>query len=266
MNFFKLGAKSVADASKSVEPEGAKGGIFDVFHSPPTIWPSFLVGQRGSPVRVAMVDADLHFLNVLQQDLSQDERIQVVGKAQGLKDGKRLCRSLEFDVLLLDVNLADGSGFQLLSYLQLHRPTSQSIVITAMDEDENVIKALEMGAAGYLVKHSWFGNAAQAILQVANGGAAIAPHVAKRLIRNFDARISSLRGHLGERPKLSERLSDREKDILRMVAAGYTSAEIGKRLEISGLTVNTHVKNIYRKLQVRSRAQAVNHASIFGML
>ena len=55
-------------------------------------------------------------------------------------------------------------------------------------------------------------------------------------------------------------------DILRMVAAGYTSAEIGKRLEISGLTVNTHVKNIYRKLQVRSRAQAVNHASIFGML
>ena len=90
--------------------------------------------------------------------------------------------------------------------------------------------------------------------------------MAKRLIRNFDARISSLRGHLGERPKLSERLSDREKDILRMVAAGYTSAEIGKRLEISGLTVNTHVKNIYRKLQVRSRAQAVNHASIFGML
>lgn len=266
MKFLNLGAEPVAVAGKGVEPRGEKDEGFDVFHSPPTIWPAFLVGQRGSPVRTALVDADLHFLNVLQRELSQDERIQIVGQAQGVKDGKRLCRSLEFDVLLLDVNLAGGSGFQLLSYMQLHRPTSQSIVITAMDEDENVIKALELGASGYLVKHSWFGNAAQAILQVANGGAAIAPHVVKRLIHNFDAQISALRGHLGGRPKISERLSEREKDILRMVASGYTSAEIGKRLEISGLTVNTHVRNIHRKFQVRSRAQAVNHASIFGML
>ena len=101
---------------------------------------------------------------------------------------------------------------------------------------------------------------------MANGGAAIAPHVAKRLIKNLDSKISELRGHLGGRPKVSERLSEREKDILRMVASGFTSAEIGKKLEISGLTVNTHVKNIYRKLQVRSRAQAVNHASMFGIL
>ena len=266
MNLFKFGAASVVSANKSIESEQGKDALFDVFHSPPTIWPSFLVGQRGCPVRAAIVDADLHFLKVLQQELSQDERIQIVGKAQGLKEGKRLCRGLDFDVLLLDVNLGDGSGFQLLSYLQLHKPSSQSIVISVMDQDEYVIKALELGASGYLVKYSWFGNSAQAILQVANGGAAIAPHVAKRLIKNFDSKISELRGHLGGRPKLSERLSEREKDILRMVAGGYTSAEIGKRLEISSLTVNTHVKNIYRKLQVRSRAQAVNHASIFGML
>ncbi len=129
-----------------------------------------------------------------------------------------------------------------------------------------MIKALELGASGYLVKHSWFGNSAQSVLQVANGGAAFAPHVAKRLIKNFDTKISEMRGRMGEKPKIAERLSDREKDILRMVASGHTSAEVGKRLNISALTVNTHVKNIYRKLQVRSRAQAVNHASIFGML
>ena len=266
MNSFSFRTSSVASASKSIESGAGQEGHFDVFHSPPTIWPAFLVGQRGSPVRTAIVDADLHFLNVLQQELSQDERIQIVGKAQGLKEGKRLCRSVDFDVLLVDVNLGDGSGFQLLSYLQLHKPNSQSIVITVMDQDEYVIKALELGASGYLVKHSWFGNSAQAVLQVANGGAAIAPHVAKRLIKNLDAKISELRGHLGGRPKVSERLSEREKDILRMVASGFTSAEIGKKLEISGLTVNTHVKNIYRKLQVRSRAQAVNHASMFGIL
>lgn len=120
---------------------------------------------------------------MLHQELCQDERIQIVGEAQGLKEGKRLCRGLEFDVLLVDVNLADGSGFQLLSYLQLHGASCQSIVITSMDQDENVIKALELGASGYLVKHSWFGNSAQSVLQVANGGAAFAPHVAKRLIK-----------------------------------------------------------------------------------
>lgn len=266
MNLLKLGASFVADASNRDTSAVTKDAVFDVFQNPPTIWPAFLVGQRTSPVRVAIIDADMHFLNVLQHELSQDERIQIVGKAQGVKDGKRLCRCLDFDVLLLDIHLADGSGIQLLSYLQQHRPMSQSIVITSMDEDENVIKALEFGASGYLVKHSWFGNSAQAVLQVANGGAAIAPHVTKRLIKSFDNKISELRGHLGEKPKIAERLSDREKDVLRMVASGYTSAQIGKRLDISALTVNTHVKNIYRKLQVRSRAQAVNHASMFGML
>ena len=266
MDLFKLGASSVAAKSKSDELGEGGREIFDVFQNPPSIWPSFLVGQRSRPVRTAIVDADSHFLKVLHQELCQDERIQIVGQAQGLKEGKRLCRGLEFDVLLVDVNLADGSGFQLLSYLQLHRASCQSIVITSMDQDENVIKALELGASGYLVKHSWFGNSAQSVLQVANGGAAFAPHVAKRLIKNFDTKISEMRGRMGEKPKIAERLSDREKDILRMVASGHTSAEVGKRLNISALTVNTHVKNIYRKLQVRSRAQAVNHASIFGML
>lgn len=264
MNFLNLGARSDAIAMRNPEIESKRDGIFDIFQNPATVWPSFLVGQRGSPVRAAIVDTDSHFLHVLQQELALDERIEVVGKAHGVREGKRLCRSLEFDVLLLDVNLADGSGLQLLSYLQVHRPSSQSIVITAMDDDERVMKALELGASGYLVKHSWFGNTTQAILQVANGGVAISPHVVKRLVRNFDSKISMMQS--GDRHKASEKLSEREKDILRMVASGYTSAEIGKRLEISGLTVNTHVKNIYRKLQVRSRAQAVNHASIFGIL
>ena len=101
---------------------GFKDRGFEVFSNPPSVWPAFLVGQRERPVRVAIVDADAHFLNVLHQELSQDERLLIVGKAFSLKEGKRLCRSVEFDVLLLDLNLPDGSGFNLLGILTTHRP------------------------------------------------------------------------------------------------------------------------------------------------
>ena len=245
---------------------GFKDRGFEVFSNPPSVWPAFLVGQRERPVRVAIVDADAHFLNVLHQELSQDERLLIVGKAFSLKVGKRLCRSVEFDVLLLDLNLPDGSGFNLLGMLATHRPACHCIVVTVIDQDETLIRAIELGASGYLVKHSWFGGYAQSVLQVANGGAAITPQITKRLLKNFEARISDLRNQVGIKPKPVDQLSAREKDILRMVAGGHTSMEIGRRLEISGMTVNTHVKNIYRKLQVRSRAQAVRLASLHGLL
>lgn len=245
---------------------GYKDSGFEVFQNPPSMWPSFLVGQRDSPVRIVVVDDDIHFVNVLNQELAQDERIHVVGKAMSLKEGKRMCRSLEFDVLLLDLNLADGSGFQLLEYLQGNKPTCQSIVITVMEQDENVTRAIELGASGYLVKHSWFGNYAQSVLQVANGGAAITPHVAKRMLKNFDSRLAEIRSHAGASPKASDQLSSREKDILRMVASGFTSTEIAIKLNISHMTVNTHIRNTYRKLQVRSRAQAVQSAMVRGLI
>ncbi|MPM98748.1 HTH-type transcriptional regulator MalT [bioreactor metagenome] len=101
------------------------------------------------------------------------------------------------------------------------------------------------------------------MLQVANGGAYITPHLARRLIQKFEARSAAPpRGSEARAGSASELLSDREKEVLRNVANGYTSAEIGTRLEISVLTVNTHIKNIYRKLRVRTRAQAVQFASL----
>lgn len=101
-------------------PHDYRDSGFEVFNNPPSMWPSFLVGQRDSPIRALVIDDDIHFVNVLQQELSQDERIQVVGKANSLKEGKRLCRSASFDVLLFDINLADGSATNCWSFC---RPT-----------------------------------------------------------------------------------------------------------------------------------------------
>ncbi len=239
---------------------------FEMFSNPPSMWPSFLVGQRDKPVRTIVIDDDIHFVNVLLQELALDERIQVVGRALNFKDGKRLVRSADFDVLIIDLNLTDRSGDQLLELATAQKPGSHAIVCTAADQEQLVRQAFDLGASGYLLKHSWFGNYAQSILQVANGGAAITPHLVKRLLRRAepapDADLSIVTV-----PRVSaEQLSSREREVLRMVANGNTSAQIAAHLQISHMTVNTHIRNTYRKLQVRSRAQAVQSAMVRGLI
>ena len=163
----------------------------------------------------------------------------------------------------MDLNLGDGQGFELLEYVRSVRPSAHAVVVSVMESDDQVLKAFGLGAVGYLSKNSWFGNYSQAVLQVANGGASVSPSLARRLLQRFsstDPASTKRRQSDG-----AEHLSVREKEILRMVANGHTSGEIGTQLQISAMTVNTHIRNIYRKLQVRTRAQAVRFASLRGL-
>lgn len=243
-------------------PEGSPGH-FSTYSNPPSIWPDFLSGQEARPVRVLLVDDDEHIRRVIAQEIMGDPRTLLVAQAASVREGRKAIKQHEFDVLLVDLNLGDGQGFDLLEYVRAVRPSAQAVVISVMDSDDQVLRAFELGAAGYLAKSSWFGNYLQAVLQVANGGASITPHLARRLLQRFDRSHS---GELKKRvPDELDRLSAREMEILRMVASGYTSAEIGSRLLISVMTVNTHIRNIYRKLQVRTRAQAVRFASLRGL-
>ena len=240
-------------------------GQFALHQSPPSIWPDFLAGQMDKPVRVLLVDDDAHIRRVIAQELMADERTLLVGQASSVREGRKAIKQHEFDVLLVDLNLGDGEGFALIDCMKTTRPSAEAIIISIMECDDQVLHAFELGATGYLVKNSWFGNYPQAVLQVANGGASITPNLARRLLQRFDAG-NPAPAHAPRRVEVeTERLSQREKEVLRMVASGYTSTEIGSRLLISGLTVNTHIKNIYRKLQVRTRAQAVRFASLRGL-
>ena len=231
--------------------------------TPASVWPAFLTGQATSPVRVLLVDDDPHIRLVIAQELMADARTLLVGQAASVREGRRAIKQHDFDVLLVDLNLGDGSAFDLLEYLKPVRPSAQAVVISVMENDEEVLRAFELGACGYVGKSCWFGNYAQAVLQVANGGASITPHLARRLLQRFDRTNSA--ENKRRQPDEADRLSAREKEILRLVASGYTSAEVGSRLLISSMTVNTHLRNIYRKLQVRTRAQAVRFASLRGL-
>lgn len=229
------------------------------------MWPDFLLGQPDKPVRVLVVDDDVHIRRVMLQQIMNDKRTLMVGQAASLREGKKLIRQLEFDVMLLDINLGDGSGLDLLDLMKSVRPQAEAVIVSVIETDDQVLKAFEMGAVGYMVKNSWFGNYVQSVLQVANGGASITPNLARRLLQRFDKTAPQQQIMPPLPDPAMDRLSEREREVLRMVATGYTSAEIGERLLITAMTVNTHIKNIYRKLQVRTRAQAVRFASLRGL-
>lgn len=251
-----------SSAAPSVHPS-VPSGQFSTYSNPPSVWPAFLVGQESSPIRVLLVDDDAHIRMVIAQELMSDPRTLLVGQAASVREGRKAIKQHEFDVLLVDLNLGDGEAFELLEFFRSFRPSAQAVVISVMENDEQVMRAFELGAAGFVGKNSWFGNYAQSVLQVANGGASITPNLARRLLQRFDR--TNAAESKRRQPDDADRLSAREKEILRLVASGYTSAEVGSRLFISSMTVNTHLRNIYRKLQVRTRAQAVRFASLRGL-
>jgi DNA-binding NarL/FixJ family response regulator len=122
------------------------------------------------------------------------------------------------------------------------------------------MRAFELGATGYLVKNSWFGSFTQAVLQVFNGGASITPSLARRLLQKLEQPATQLPA-MERDGSVRQALSEREREVLRLVSVGHTSSEIATKLSLSVQTVNTHIRNIYRKLHVKSRAQAVNLAA-----
>lgn len=244
---------SYASAGHHLAPNG----------SLPSMWPVFLTGQEDQPVRVLLIDDDPHISRVIAHELLADLRINLLGRASSVREGRKLITQNEFDVMLVDLNLGDGTGFSLIEYMKSVRPMAEAIVISAMEDEQHALHAFELGATGYLVKNSWFGNFSQAVLQVVNGGASITPNLARRLLNKFET--PSTNASTQQQNKSKEKLSEREKQVLKLVASGNTSTEIGARLIISAQTVNTHIKNIYRKLNVRTRAHAVSFAEMSGL-
>ncbi|TFZ00702.1 response regulator transcription factor [Ramlibacter henchirensis] len=247
-------------------PIRAQPGGFAIFKNSPCVWPESMAGQPDSPLRVHVVDSDAHVRGVISQELMGDSRTVVAGQAGSLRDGRRLVRDLGFDVLLVDVALSDGAGFDLMAHAKSLNPKAEVIALSKHETDDDAMRAFELGAAGFVVKNSWFVSFVQAVLQVANGGAAITPALSRRLLlkRGASAATHSVPGPSGEVVRI--KLSLREHEVLRMIASGLTSSQIGDKLAISSTTVNSHVKNMYHKLHVRSRAQAVSCANTWGLL
>lgn len=165
------------------------------------------------------------------------------------------------DVLLTDLGLPDGSGIDLIREVRRRGLPTEAMVITVFGDERHVIAAIEAGATGYLLKDGASNYVTDSILQLLAGGAPISPPIARHLLTRFRDEAT--------RPPPREAapaLTEREREVLLYLVKGFTGPEIGRFLAISAHTVASHVKSIYRKLEVRSRGEAVYEALQLGLV
>jgi DNA-binding NarL/FixJ family response regulator len=207
------------------------------------------------PIRVLVVDDQELFRRGLTMLLAVEPGLEVVGEAGDGAEGATLAESAAPDVVLLDVRMPKKSGIEACLAIKESVPSAKIIMLTVSDEEADLYEAVKSGASGYLLKDSSIEEVAQAIRVVADGQSLISPSMAIKLIDEFK-QMSRPERETG--PAL--RLTERELDVLRLVAQGHSNKEIAARLFISENTVKNHVRNMLEKLQLHSRMEAVMYA------
>ncbi len=218
------------------------------------------VAGRGSqsdrePIRVLVVDDQQLFRRGLTMLLAVEPGLEVVGEAGDGVEGTALAVTAAPDVVLLDVRMPKKSGIEACLAIKEAVPSAKIIMLTVSDEEADLYEAVKSGASGYLLKDSSIEEVAQAIRVVADGQSLISPSMAIKLIDEFK-QMSRPERESG--PAL--RLTERELDVLRLVAQGLSNKDIAARLFISENTVKNHVRNMLEKLQLHSRMEAVMYA------
>ncbi len=186
--------------------------------------------------------------------------LRVVGASGTVAEAIDMLRREAPDVLLVDLGLPDGSGTQVIKAARQLSADTQILVVTVFGDEKSVISAIEAGARGYLLKDSQPPDIARSVQDLLAGGSPISPSIARHLLRRFQEPESP--GPDATAPTLTSR----EHEVLKLVVKGFTYAEIGDALGISWNTVSTHVRRIYRKLEVRSRSEAVFEALQLGIV
>jgi DNA-binding NarL/FixJ family response regulator len=207
------------------------------------------------PVRVLVVDDQELFRRGLIMLLGGDIDIEVVGEAADGITATELAITTAPDVILLDVRMPRRTGVEACRAIKEAVPATKIIMLTVSDEEADLYESVKNGAAGYLLKDSSIEEVAQAIRVVNEGQSLISPSMAVKLIDEFK-QMSKPEREQG--PAL--RLTERELEVLRLVAKGLNNREVAKELFISENTVKNHVRNILEKLQLHSRMEAVMYA------
>jgi two-component system, NarL family, response regulator NreC len=208
-------------------------------------------------VRVLIVDDHAVFRAGLKLLIDAEDDLEAVGEAGTARDAVFQARALKPDVILMDVVMPDQSGLDVVPTLLHERPETKVLVLSMQDDPQYVRDAFAAGANGYVLKEAADSEVVAAIQLVASGGSYVNPALGARLVT----------AEAKERAEAeADPLSEREHEVLRLLALGYTNQEIAKTLFISVRTAETHRSHIMRKLGFASRAELVRHALQHGLL
>ena len=211
----------------------------------------------GEPIRVLVVDDHALFRRGLEMVLGQEPDIEVVGEAADGSEAVAKASSLLPDIVLMDVRMPRRSGIEACTAIKDVVPSAKIVMLTISDEEADLYEAIKAGASGYLLKEISIDEVASAIRAVAGGQSLISPSMASKLLSEFATMIKKT----DERHQVpAPRLTERELEVLKLVARGLNNRDIAKELFISENTVKNHIRNILEKLQLHSRMEAVVYA------
>ena len=202
-----------------------------------------------------VVDDHALFRDGLVRALKAEGDLEVVGESPDGLDAIERASALQPDVILMDVRMPGASGIEATRRIRAAQPAVKIVMLTVSDEEEDLFASIRAGASGYLLKEASSEEIAGAVRAATAGQSVISPPMAARLVNEFNV----LTGRL-EAEHDGRRLTDRELEVLRLIARGMSNKDIASELVIAENTVRNHVRNILEKLQVRSRVEAAMYA------
>lgn len=207
---------------------------------------------------IIIVEDEIDVRERLIEMIELDEKFILLDASSTVAEGVMALKDHKPDILLTDLGLPDGSGIEIIKSIEKLRLNCEAMVISGFQDEHNVFNALQAGAKAYILKDDKSQKITDAIKAMMDGGAPISPVIARLMLQKFQQPVPVT--------ELPETLTERQVKILKLVSQGFSSKEIGEKLDISYYTVTTHIKNIYNKLQVNSRTEALHEALKLGLL
>lgn len=198
---------------------------------------------------VSILEDDLELNNAFAKIINLSEEFICVGQYLSAEIAIEQMSKTTTDLVLVDIQLPGKSGIEFIYEMKDLYPSTEFLVISAIENDESIFDALKSGASGYLVKTIKPGKLIDALCEVINGGSPMSSRIARRVVQSFCQSNSKI--HL-------KKLTNREQEILTYLSEGFRYKEIADKMYLSTETIRTHIRNIYQKLQVNSRTEAIN--------
>ena len=204
--------------------------------------------KRMPTIRICMVEDDIRLQSLMSRWLREEPGLELVNVYPDAESAFEGIPTDNPDVVLMDINLPGKNGIECVGQLKPLLPTTQFAMITVYEDEDKILQALKVGATGYLLKQTPRADMISAIRELYRGGSPMTPNIARKVVQSFHAAKPAAKETL---------LSDREQQVMDLLAQGYLYKEIVAALDISQGSLHTYIRRVYEKLQVHSRSQAM---------